>query len=474
MKWQRASFLVAAPLLMLLVLRVGWGFNGLYGQDAHEYFRFATAIREWMLGGPHPGSFFWPVTYPLLVALVSLLTGTVSTAAQAVSALALGFSALAIRKLLMRLNPTQATAANAFVWAFGLLAPYMLRAGTVVMSDMLAVAFVSWALWFAVAWWKSPSTLRYTAFAALTVMAISTRYQAAIVLFVPHLVLGWLLLKQRKFVQLLPALVLCAVLAVPHVYFQQSNALSAGNHYGLQLWSAAHWFQRTFEGPDGVLAFTYPNLLFTLSSLAWPGTISLGVVLLFFARRVDWQQAALRVALMAFLVNALFLAGVPFQNTRHLLLAMPLAAVLLFPAFARLVHWLPWPMAKRLFLPTLLLGQLALCVWAMRPTVASCIEQQQITLAIHARSDDAPVYTFAMEMALETYNVPNPVRNIYHELYEEFEIGGLLLVNNRQFAPIFEGRNPMLNWQAANKQHQLELLQAWDSGWELYRISTPK
>ena len=34
------------PLLAFGALRVGLGFNGLYGQDAHEYYRYGKEIFE--------------------------------------------------------------------------------------------------------------------------------------------------------------------------------------------------------------------------------------------------------------------------------------------------------------------------------------------------------------------------------------------------------------------------------------------
>ena len=58
--------------IALLACRL-FGFNGLYGQDSHEYLRYAKAIKLYLNGGSDAGNFFWPVVYPFVGALLSFI-----------------------------------------------------------------------------------------------------------------------------------------------------------------------------------------------------------------------------------------------------------------------------------------------------------------------------------------------------------------------------------------------------------------
>src|SRR3954453_22497617 len=82
----RAALLIAGvAVAAALAARLAWPFDGLYGQDAFAYFRYA---RAWWLG-LRPGEplpiYYWPAGYPLLVALVLPLFGGSSAAGQVVS-----------------------------------------------------------------------------------------------------------------------------------------------------------------------------------------------------------------------------------------------------------------------------------------------------------------------------------------------------------------------------------------------------
>ena len=64
--------LIVFVLLFFVIVRFGLGFNGLYGQDAHEYLRFGKALYQFFLTGTNPGDYIWPVNFPLYGAIFSL------------------------------------------------------------------------------------------------------------------------------------------------------------------------------------------------------------------------------------------------------------------------------------------------------------------------------------------------------------------------------------------------------------------
>ena len=90
---------LAAAAGVLAALR---GFDGLYGQDAYAYFDYSTtSVRQSILHLSGLESFFWPPGYPILVALISLVTGPVPLAGQAVS-LVMGALVPVLTTLLVR------------------------------------------------------------------------------------------------------------------------------------------------------------------------------------------------------------------------------------------------------------------------------------------------------------------------------------------------------------------------------------
>jgi hypothetical protein len=74
-------------LLVRLALVAVAEFDGLYGQDSFAYFYYALSLREAVGAGDLPPPFFWPLGYPALVALATLLTGPQPFAGQFVSLL---------------------------------------------------------------------------------------------------------------------------------------------------------------------------------------------------------------------------------------------------------------------------------------------------------------------------------------------------------------------------------------------------
>ena len=76
---------VVVVLLFFVIIRFGLGFNGLYGQDAHEYLRFGKALHQFFLTGANPGDYIWPVNFPLYGALLSLLLSSVNFSMQILS-----------------------------------------------------------------------------------------------------------------------------------------------------------------------------------------------------------------------------------------------------------------------------------------------------------------------------------------------------------------------------------------------------
>src|SRR3954465_2204930 len=100
-----ASLLIAGvAVAAALAARLAWPFDGLYGQDAFAYFRYARALWPWLVRGEPLPIYYSPDGYPLLVALALPLFSGSGAAGQAVSiasvAVAAGCTFLLCRELL--------------------------------------------------------------------------------------------------------------------------------------------------------------------------------------------------------------------------------------------------------------------------------------------------------------------------------------------------------------------------------------
>jgi len=56
-----AALLIAGvAVAAALAARLAWPFDGLYGQDAFAYFRYARALWPWLLRGEPLPIYYWP------------------------------------------------------------------------------------------------------------------------------------------------------------------------------------------------------------------------------------------------------------------------------------------------------------------------------------------------------------------------------------------------------------------------------
>jgi hypothetical protein len=79
-------------------------FDGLYGQDAFAYFRYARALWPHVLGGAPLPDLYWPIGYPATVALLLPLAGGGPAAGQIVNAVSCGWAAAATALLVQGLQ----------------------------------------------------------------------------------------------------------------------------------------------------------------------------------------------------------------------------------------------------------------------------------------------------------------------------------------------------------------------------------
>ena len=341
---RRAALLIAGvAVVVALAARLAWPFDGLYGQDAFAYFRYARALWPWLLRGEPLPIYYWPAGYPLLVALALPLFGGSSAAGQAISiasiAVAAGCTFLLSRELL-----PDAPGGWVAAWLAGLavaLGGDALRAGLVTMSDALALAGCAAALW-TLARYRRTRRGRWLAVAAVALgWAVITRWVCGL-LALP--MLGFLIadcrlqiadcrsLNPKVKLHFLVAFVLGALIVIPQVLFSQKSPEALSEHQWLVTWNIANIWRRDFVTVDGAQQYQLPVGVYYLTRMAWPSFLFPLLALLclpgalWLARRRRWPALALLVGWP--LLLWLFLAGIPYQNARFILPALPALAVL--------------------------------------------------------------------------------------------------------------------------------------------------
>lgn len=461
-----------AALLLLLALRLLTDFNGLYGQDSYAYLAYAEDLRAWWAGGPAPGEFFWPETYPLLGALLSYLTGDVALALQAVSMLALAGTVVLLAGWLRRLYPDLQAGRAAFAFLALALSPFLLRNSLMVMSDSLAVF---WGVAALQQLWGRPLVRQGLAVAALCVgLAVMTRYAMA-VLLLPALLVAlaahFRLSNWRTGALTLALTLTCLLLpTLPHFALTTDTVLPS--HHFLSDWSFGHWFMKDFEMADGHFSYGLINIIFAFGVFYHPGFLGLlvaGVVLLIW-RRKNMPIERFYPLMPLVMLYLLFIAGIPFQNPRFLLPVVPLVLLAIYPA----VHWGFGKLQTKKWLPGLAFGaicsvHLVLGYQAGKLFLETNRAERQIGEDLR-QYGNRRIYTFALDGAVRTYARQLDVVNMWGSSIKDAQSGELVLFNAPAFREQWAGQAPMQNWNMFQTEFQLDSLRTYPRGWTLYEL----
>ena len=129
------------PFGAFLVIYFVFDFNGLYGQDSHEYYRFSNELISCIQTGSSPGPFFWPLGYPGVGAIAGSFFGDALLPLQLLTTASMSLSGYFVFKTLtLRYERIQSFY---LVLIIVLSSAYMFRSGFIVMSDMMTVACIS-------------------------------------------------------------------------------------------------------------------------------------------------------------------------------------------------------------------------------------------------------------------------------------------------------------------------------------------
>jgi 4-amino-4-deoxy-L-arabinose transferase-like glycosyltransferase len=450
-----------------LVLRLSalqpHGFDGLYGQDAYAYYDFAGELRSAVSTGRAPGPFFWPLGYPALLAVGFTVFGQSPAVGQAISIVAGSLLPMLVYVLTRQVGAGFIGAAVAGVLM--VVCGQALHSSLVIMAD---VPGLFWATLSAVALWQylsHPHKLRWLLLSATCLaLACITRW-LSLVLVIPW---GAALLIGRRGRLPWHGIALAGLtglaLLMPQIAYSLVNPYPTLNHAWVEGWSPANAVHQVFDNVDGHFEYEHINAQFYaqvyhdpyyLSPVITPFVLAGLIALL--GRK---QFAALALLLGWGVLPYLFLAGIPYQNTRFPLIVFPAVA-----ALAGVGVEAEWRLLQRWRLPNRVALAFLMMVMVFGAGHTLRLAQTNLAAFISRQQDDkdtarwaagiippgATVYTFGLTLTLKHYTGLQ-VYELYYEtpatLEQRWTPGQVdfLLLNVWNIEHQWAGRTPQADY----------------------------
>lgn len=467
----RAASYGAAGWWLLLPVVAAWagvsalGYEGLNGQDAYDYLRIAKEWTHGLHGGPKPAMAEHPHGYPIVAAVLGSVVGSPLLGLRLISAFGLGAIILLVRRILLRPGNDLHTV-NAFALIGIALCPFLLRHAMVAMSDVATIALLLASLLLLQRWLVRRSAVNLVLTITFMVLALSFRLAAAPIVLVMLAWCLWSLLPPRVF-RLLVALASVLLLLTAAWWWPRLSAWAG--HGPLAEWSAFNLFRTELHSDDGMLRYRFPNLVYVLSVFVHPGFLPIGALLIPFLRWSDLRLLESRISLSIVAVYLLFIAGMPFQNDRVLLLIQPFVALLFYPAFQRAAAFVQKRMRHpAVAVAVLALVQTGLFIRAVLPFVRQA-ETERVLAEQLNRHSATRIYTHGMGAALDELCPQAEITELWYAELDSFQSGAYVVVDPVSLADQWQGRAPALNWQRAQEQG-LEQVASGPGRWVVARV----
>ena len=452
------------PIVLMAGLALFFGFNGLYGQDSHEYLRFTTT---WKLSGLNPeliAEFQWPIGFPLAGILLSYMGIPLLWSLNSVSVLAAVGTLVYTNKIIKHVYGKSGR-----MWLIlgAATQVYFIRGGILVMSDMLCCFFVVLTYYHSFRYradkhWHS---MFFVVLAATA--AFFTRY-ASVPLLMPPVFYGFYTLF-RKGNRVLKVVAVQVLIALVAVFLWSNNRLLALSGELFGQWSVGNFFSLSVKNADGVYYKTVPNVLYIFGNFFHIGYLAIGALLIpFYAYcKPVFRERVLLIGLVLYLLT---IVGLQTQNYRFLILSHPLVLVLLFGAYHKLYKTLAKRKLGTLFIAGILLFNAAFFFYSFRKTYAVHADEKEVTGALRKLNHQGTIYTFFVDQSFPSYGIHNEVKNLYMDSYTDFETGALVVYNPVKFEVQWQGTRVEQNWKYLTTHFALDTVVFLQNNWMIYEI----
>lgn len=454
--------LVFAPLLFILA-RI-FEFNGLYGQECHEFFRYSKLVASYLTGGAEPVPFSWPVVFPACAAILQLILPSVISL-QTLSLLASVFCFIYFNRTLSLLYPG-GTQRQRYAIVFLLCAPFFVKSAVLGLPDMLCCAFLMAMYYFVVKFQNEGNIYHLVQSVIYGLLAVQTRYVSLFLLLI-LLPVTFSAIRKRPSTALL--LLGGTILAItPSVMLRSPGNLEFLNFSWVSLWSPANYFHDNFFTNEGAFVYTLPNIVSVLGIFCHPAFCFIGPLLLFFYFRTRFSREH-RWWWISLSVYLLIIAGFPHQNLRFLFLPLPLLLLMLYPGFEPMMAVFKSRNTRVFLISVLAIFQAGLIFRTVLP--AFRFQREEVTVVkMLKKYPPGELYTFSIDKALITYNVAHKVNNLWLPENSSVTSGSFFLYNPDRFGYELNTTPPGFIYRQLKREGRLTLLEATPDGWNLYSV----
>jgi hypothetical protein len=455
------TILIGMPIFFL-IYRV-LNFNGLYGQDAHEYYRYSLALANFLTGGPEPGAFFWPVIYPAAGALLSIVFPDILSL-QILSLLSGAWTYINFCRILNLMYP-KGTMRQRYTFLYLFCSPFFIRAFSIGMSDILAMAFLT-ASWLKYLEWNSRKEMHLLLISiCFGLFAVQTRY-VSIILLIP-IIPGILTTIKERTTNSLIILFGIIIAITPSIIFRSIDIESIISHPWISTWNPLNIFNCKFETLEGTFNYTFPNIAYVLAVIFHPGFMFTGIILVLYNLKNNFLKFKWWV--ITLIIYLIFLAGIPFQNLRFLLLGFPIVLILFYQGYEDMMRKVIFKRYKIILFISFILIQFVLAIRAIEPLYI--YQQEEIAISNEIKKyPNSTIYCFGINGALKTYDVTQDVINLWNVSNPLLPSGALFLYNQVRFEKQYKITPPGKIYQKMRGQGRLMYIKTLPNGWQLYRI----
>ncbi|MCY7408991.1 MAG: hypothetical protein LH473_01845 [Chitinophagales bacterium] len=435
-----------------MVIALVFQFNGLYGQDAHEYLHMSRELTNYFLTGNKFSSAWFPVLYPFAAFKLNLLLNNEMVALQSVSIISLVFAFYFLKKLLRLFYEESERLISVYLLLFFAFSPYVFRFGLLSMSDMLCLWFVIAAFYYSLTLKNKFSFTTLVAASLFCGAALSTRYIAIVLVIFPLSIISYsIILKGIKYWWLL--IVAHAMLLMPllpdyfitgRILFFSINHWAINFNYGSDAyqWQLANFIKTNFTSADGEQHYVLPNILFILTNLFHPAYLFAGIIFILFIQKKDFERTEIKMLIAAVAVYAFYLAGLSYQNMRYLLLTFPFIIIMLFPAFVRGYNFLlQRNFSFKVLIATVIVVQVFLFAFSFKSIYELNIFEKNIAATLKEYPGNT-IYTTSITGALHSYQVQDSIVDLYNLPLQNISLPALLVFNEPEFSDHFKKLKP--------------------------------
>tara|TARA_R110000796_G_scaffold252640_2_gene389809 strand:- start:59360 stop:60832 length:1473 start_codon:yes stop_codon:yes gene_type:complete len=461
-----------AIFLLALVVIFVFDFNGLIGQDTHEYYRFSHVISDFLLGKGDMEGFYWTIMYPFIGALSQMVTGESPYALQVISLLSHIGSAVFLLKYIQR-NHIDKAAIIVIVVGY-VFCPVMLKNGFHVMSEPLTVFFLCGSIYYFNEYSKYSKLKHLTYWFFFAAFAVFTRYPVFILLVPQSIFIFLRIVKLRKYQYLAIGALAIFFASLPEMLISVANPEGGGlfDNYFLKNWSFLNLFKSSFLTADGTQVYALPNILFASKLFWYPVFFTPFFFLLFWSKKSDFVKSEYLIYTSSVVLYLLFSAGFPFQNIRILVPAFPFLIILSIRPFVRFWNWKRLENYKAFRNGAILLfltAQLFLFFYLINTSANRNHFEKEVAAYIESLNKER-YFGYDIDVAVNSYlDKSKKIENLIIELHE-FREGDVLFFNRDQYEKVWTKSNVHTNIQRALYAHDTVRIRGFGSEWSVYEL----